>query len=70
MHTDDHAWHHVLETLSLPLDFDIAKAPDNLKTRLLEELVKPANIGCGHIKGILTNETLYQTPREIPEVTT
>ncbi len=68
MHTDDHSWHHVLETLGLPHDFDIGAAKDWQKQRLLEEMVQPANVGCGHIKGMLLYPSLYNTTREIPEV--
>ncbi len=68
MHTDEHSWLHLTEELELPPDFDITAPPDALKGRLLEALVKPSNVGCGHIKGIISNATMYKTPREIPEV--
>ena len=68
MHTDDHAWHHVLETLELPHDFSIYAAPDRLKDALLSALVQPANVGCGHIKGMLLYPTMYNIPNSIPTV--
>ncbi len=68
MHSDEHAWEHFLEALHLPHNFDIRNTPDALKSRVLEEIVKPSNIGCGHIKGIVQNPALYGAPPGLAQV--
>ena len=68
MHSDDHSWHHLLEKLDLPHDFNIFDAPDSLKARLLDEMLRPEHIGCGHIKGIMTLPERYDTPVNITQV--
>eukprot|EP01133_Synstelium_polycarpum_P002269 gene2269-2571_t len=75
LHTDDHTLDHLRETLQAKYgkdlygdNFDIT-LPDTPahEEQILEELVKPENIGCGHIKLIAKMPADYELPIELTE---
>ena len=65
MHTDDHAVAEVLEALELDLDDPSAAAsfvqapPPAMHDALLEALVAPAHVGCGHLRLMLQHSEEY-----------
>lgn len=61
MHTDDHAWHSIMEKLNQTTSFDPRDTPDSLKQALLNLLFVGGNNGCGHLKLMLNNPDKYAT---------
>lgn len=75
MHGDTHALSHLptelsdqaalAETDARRMGNFLRKPPGELHSRLLEELVKPQNIGCGHLKLMLTRPDDYGVRPEL-----
>ena len=65
MHTDDHSYSHLLKSLNLTSTFDIHNTPDELMSLMLQSVVMPDNIGCGHLKQIMLKPDEYLTPNWI-----
>jgi hypothetical protein len=62
--SDDHAYNAMMASLNLSSSFDLREAPDYLQDDLMEKLVLPEYVGCGHLKNMMLNPGVYQTPLE------
>eukprot|EP01102_Stenamoeba_stenopodia_P011953 TRINITY_DN3715_c0_g1_i3.p1 TRINITY_DN3715_c0_g1~~TRINITY_DN3715_c0_g1_i3.p1 ORF type:complete len:163 (+),score=32.84 TRINITY_DN3715_c0_g1_i3:166-654(+) len=66
MHTDSHAVERIHEDFGE--EIDLSSVPLEKQERLLEVLLKPENIGCGHIRLLLQHPEEYETPRNLTEM--
>ncbi|MCB9603522.1 MAG: rhodanese-like domain-containing protein [Sandaracinus sp.] len=76
-HTDDHALHHLAGALrndprfeGLTLDGEalgalLSSPPPALRDPLLEHLLDPANVGCGHLRLLMTHAQDYGVRAEL-----
>jgi len=66
MHSDVHALESVAEEVQdfLP-EFNITDVPLPFQQEVLNLLVLPNNIGCGHLRNVLLYPELYQVPRNM-----
>lgn len=74
MHTDDHALEHLGAELAADARFSgvdvevemlLRRPPRELRDALLEHLVRPANVGCGHLKLVSLHPGQYGVRREL-----
>jgi len=64
MSTSEHA-HENATSASGCRNLDISDPPEDKKAELLETIVKPENVGCRHLKFMLTAPQEYQTRAEL-----
>lgn len=61
MHTDTHALNHLAQELKLKNITKLIRRPSRkIQPSLIEYLLEPQNIGCGHLKLMLLNPHEYQ----------
>mmetsp|Transcript_15268 Transcript_15268/g.25180 ORF Transcript_15268/g.25180 Transcript_15268/m.25180 type:complete len:513 (+) Transcript_15268:233-1771(+) len=65
LHSDEHAEERIREELQAS-ELDFVKPPSSIAASLLDALVTPDNIGCGHLKRTVKNvDNIYETPQVI-----
>jgi len=67
MHTDLHALEHLQEEVEAIINgtVDITDIQPQYQDEVFELVIQPDNIGCGHIKLVLTHPDEYQTPSNL-----
>jgi len=67
MSTSEHA-HDNLTSASGCKNVEISDPPEGIKAMLLEAVTQPDNVGCKHLKMMLSSPAEYQTRKEIVEI--
>eukprot|EP00741_Cyanophora_paradoxa_P023263 tig00000254_g22470.t1 len=66
LHTDEHSEEHLRGVLGKDASFDVANPPTAAeRAAVLDAVIDPESLGCGHLKRTLKNPDIYQTPEAL-----